>query len=569
MDFNALNESNKLLDGKDKEIQRLTLLLKEERQKFARLLQEKQDFYENMMALMPGHVFWVDRNNVYLGCNDNEAKIANLKSRKDIIGKTNADMPWKDQADELDKINNRVMETGEPYTEEEYKVMANGTSIYLSHKTPLRNAKNEIIGMLGVSIDITNRKKMEVALRRAKENASIATQAKTEFLANMSHDLRTPLSGIVGLSKLLQERVQDGEEKQFARWINESAEQLLELLNGVLDVVSVDHAREADINNIIFDLRKNVQDITHLIHPSIQQKKLQLHVEIDENVPERVIVDGTKLHRILLNLLGNAIRFTETGSITLKIESLIEDNDYVRLQFTISDTGIGIPLEYQSKIFDRFFRINPAYKGAQGGHGVGLYIAQKYVGLLGGEIKVISEIDEGATFYFTLSMKVPAKGADISYYLATEAAASNITTVTKQLPLSTNSPSVLLVEDNMIALRLIEVVVKQAGCHFTSAMDAEHAFSLIQSHPFDLIITDLGLPGISGTELSQQVREWEFLHQKKSLPIVGLTAHASDTSKLECLQAGMNKVLEKPIHLNAMLDLLDQYVLPFKKTPNE
>ncbi|MFC3909852.1 ATP-binding protein [Legionella dresdenensis] len=566
MSFVTNDETAKLIEEKDKEIQKLNNLLEQERIKFNNQLQDTKDYYENILALMPGHVYWMDRNNTYLGCNDIQAENANLNSPKEIVGKTNFDMPWRDQAEELNRINNLVMETGQPHTEEEYKVTASGTAIFLSHKTPLRNNSGKVIGMLGVSIDVTNRKKMEVALRRAKESVVTANQAKAEFLANMSHDLRTPLSGIVGLSKLLEERAQDGESKQFARWINESGVQLLELLNGVLDVVTGDQTRESDINNVVFDLRKNIQDIAHLLHPTIKQKNLEFNLEMDDNVPEKVIIDGTKLHRVLLNLLGNALKFTEKGNVTLKIESLVEDNDYVRLQFTVSDTGIGIPLEHQSKIFDRFFRINPSYKDSQNGHGVGLYLAQRYVGLLGGEIKVISEPGEGSVFYFTLSMKIPSNDDLTKYGVNTDTTGM---TAGKQLPLAPNSPTILLVEDNMIALRLIEVVVRQARCHSVSAIDAEQAFELVQSRDFDMVITDLGLPGMSGTELARQIREWEFLSQKKPVPLIGLTAHASDSNKLQSLQAGMNKIIEKPIHLNIMLDLVDQYILPAKKKSNE
>nr|WP_232220593.1 histidine kinase dimerization/phospho-acceptor domain-containing protein [Legionella tunisiensis] len=290
-----------------------------------------------------------------MGCNDLQAKNARLSSRKDIVGKTNFDMPWKDQAEELNKLNNLVMETGIPHTAEEYAVMANGMAIYISQKVPLRNKNNEIVGVLGISLDITERKKMEVALRRAKENAEVANQAKTEFIANMSHDIHTPLSGIVGMSKLLEKQVQDSEQKQYARWINESGEQLLELLKGVLDIVSADNIRESDVQEESFDLRKNIQDISQLVQPTVQMKKIQLHIEIDEAVPQHVITDGTKLHRVFLNLLGNAIKFTDKGSITIKIRVLANESDYVQLRFSIIDTGIGIPDELQVRIFDRFF----------------------------------------------------------------------------------------------------------------------------------------------------------------------------------------------------------------------
>lgn len=556
MDFEKIKELQKIIEEKNDEIHRLTARMEEEKQKFKNELQSIHDYYEGIIALMPGHVYWLDRNNVFLGCNDLQAKNAHLSSRKDIVGKTNFDMPWKDQAEELNKLNNLVMETGIPHTAEEYAVMANGMAIYISQKVPLRNKNNEIIGVLGISLDITERKKMEVALRRAKENAEVANQAKTEFIANMSHDIHTPLSGIVGMSKLLERQVQDPEQKQYARWINESGEQLLELLKGVLDLISVDNISESDVQDESFDLRKNIQDISQLVQPTVQMKKIQLHIEIDEAVPQRIITDGTKLHRVFLNLLGNAIKFTDKGSITIKVRVLADENDYVQLRFSIIDTGIGIPDELQVRIFDRFFRADPSYKGKHSGCGVGLHIAQKYVGLLGGEISLNSELGKGSTFYFTLTMKVPRDEDEIARIIPT----TEIPVVAVNQKEAT-VPLILLVEDNMNALRLIETVVEKAGYQYYSAVDGEHALELIKTNDFDLIITDVDLPGMSGKTLTPCIREWEKEMHKKPLPIVGLTAQEVNEVQDSCLQSGMNQVLRKPVHLKALQNAVNQLVL--------
>ncbi|KTC95576.1 ATP-binding protein [Legionella feeleii] len=556
MDFEKIKELQNIIDEKNDEIHRLTARMEEEKQKFKNELQSIHDYYEGIIALMPGHVYWLDRNNVFLGCNDLQAKNAHLSSRKDIVGKTNFDMPWKDQAEELNKLNNLVMETGIPHTAEEYAVMANGMAIYISQKVPLRNKNNEIIGVLGISLDITERKKMEVALRRAKENAEVANQAKTEFIANMSHDIHTPLSGIVGMSKLLERQVQDPEQKQYARWINESGEQLLELLKGVLDLISVDNISESDVQDESFDLRKNIQDISQLVQPTVQMKKIQLHIEIDEAVPQRIITDGTKLHRVFLNLLGNAIKFTDKGSITIKVRVLADENDYVQLRFSIIDTGIGIPDELQVRIFDRFFRADPSYKGKHSGCGVGLHIAQKYVGLLGGEISLNSELGKGSTFYFTLTMKVPRDEDEIARIIPT----TEIPVVAVNQKEAT-VPLILLVEDNINALRLIETVVEKAGYQYYSAVDGEHALELIKTNDFDLIITDVDLPGMSGKTLTPCIREWEKEMHKKPLPIVGLTAQEVNEVQDSCLQSGMNQVLRKPVHLKALQNAVNQLVL--------
>lgn len=529
-----MKDLQKIIDEKNKEIERLTLRLEEEQLKFQSELQFAHDYYESILALMPGHVYWLDRNNVFLGCNDAQAKDACLNSRKEIVGKTNFDMPWKDQAEELNKLNDLVMETGIPHTAEEYAVMAHGMAIYISHKVPLRNKNNEIIGVLGISMEITERKKMEVALRRAKENAEVANQAKTEFIANMSHDIQTPLSGIVGMSKLMEENAHNPEQKQYARWINESGEQLLELLRGVMEIVAADNVRESDVQIELFDLYKNIQDIAHLVRPTVQMKHIQLQIEIDKNVPRRFITDGTKLHKVLLNLVGNAIKFTDHGGVIVKVNALAQENDYVQLRFSVSDTGIGIPADLQVRIFDRFFRAVPSNKGKQSGYGVGLHIAQKYVNLLGGEISLDSEVGTGSTFYFTLTLKTDSSERE------------------KKIHADTNSPLILLVEKNMRALRLIESVVDQAGYPYYSAVDKEHALELIETNDFDLIMIDIALSGDSEQDLTQSIRNWELKMQKKPVPIIGLALDESVEIQQQCLQQGMNKILTKPIHLNGL-----------------
>lgn len=545
MDSEKINELHELIKNKDAQIKQLTQALEEEREKFKLELQYVHDYYDNIISLMPGHVYWLDRNNVFLGCNDAQAKSALLKSRKDIVGKTNYDMPWKNQADELNKLNTLVMETGIPHTAEEYAVMTNGMGIYYSQKVPLRNQKNEIIGVLGISLDITERKKMEVALRRAKENAEVANKAKTEFIANMSHDIHTPLSGIVGMSRLLEEKAADPEKKQYARWIHESGEQLLDLLNGVMEIVAADNLRESDIHEELFELRKNIKDIAHLVQPTLEMKKIQLNIDIDDTAPNSFITDGTKLHRVLLNLVGNAIKFTDSGEVTIKVETLSRENSYAQIRFSVIDTGIGIPPELQSKIFDRFFRAIPSYKNKHSGYGVGLHVAQKYLSLLGGEINLESEVGKGSTFYFTLMMKI---GYD---------EINSTDTKIVQEKTTSKSPLVLLVEDNIISLHMIENVVEQAGYEFYSAIDGEHALELLESNDFDLIITDVGISSTTDKNLIQCIRDLESKKHKKHIPIIGLTTNTSGEIEDQHLRSEMNKVLTKPIHLKALQEVVN------------
>ncbi len=572
MSVEKLKEVQKLVEEKEEEIKKLTKLLEQKNLEHEIQLQDNRDYYENILAIMPGHVYWMSADNIYLGCNNLQARDARLKSRKDIVGKTNFDLPWKDQAEEFDKVNKEVMETGETNTREEYAVMTDGLAIYHTEKTPLRDKEGKIIGLVGVSLDITERKKNAAALRRAKEASEATNYAKTEFITNMSHDIKTPLTGIVGMAELLEAGAKTAEERQYARWINESGQQLLELLNRVLEIVSVGSLEKESevINSAPYNLRKSIHNIARLVLPTVKMKNLDLRIEIDEAVPQLVFTDGTKLRRILLNLLGNAIKFTESGFVGINVQLLEDDEDYVQLQFNIFDTGIGIEFEVQPKVFERFFRINPT--PGQGGHGVGLHIAQNYVGLLGGEINLTSKLGEGSLFSFVLSLKVAKQAEDVHLAevfenkIASTFALEKEIDTRNQLSVSAEAPFLLLVEDNKIALRLVEIVATQAGCKFISTTVGEQALDLAKSMEFDLILTDINLPRMSGTQLTQEIRSWEKENRRRrQVPIVGLTVDAPGKAEEECLRSGMNEVLAKPITLIAMQKIVRHYISAVKK----
>lgn len=527
-----------------------------------KLLFNMKEYYESILALMPGHVYWLDRNNVFLGCNDNQAKNAGLKSRFEIIGKTNYDMPWKSQADELNRINNLVMETGSPQAQEEFAVMQSGPGYYYSQKVPLRNKQNQIMGLLGISLDITELKNTQVALKKAKEQAQAASQAKTQFIANVSHDIRTPLSGIVGMSKFLEDAAKTEEERRFAHWVNESGVQLLNLLNDILDVISLENVDETKVNLETFDLRHFVQELVELERPTTTMKRLALSHDIDPAIPLYVVTDRIKLHRILLNLLGNAIKFTEKGGIYIRVHCLKKLARTLSVKFSIEDTGIGIPKEAQDKVFDRFYKVEASYQAHHNGHGLGLSIAQTYVELLGGVLELKSEEGKGTTFYFSLPLQL-GRAEDAKTHAHYETLPIEPAAMMPVSPMASSQtgPHVLIVEDNLTARFIAQKIATDAGCQTQTAESAEQALPLIEATAFDLILTDLGLPGQSGTELAQQIRILEQRTKRKPLPIVALSAHNSKSIQQDCLQAGMNQVLTKPLDATKMQALIEYFHL--------
>ncbi|MFC3909164.1 ATP-binding protein [Legionella dresdenensis] len=535
----------------------------------------EKEFIFELINQIPAAVFWKNTDSVYLGCNQQFADMASLSSPDEIVGKTDYELPWgKYQGDIYRRDDYLVIESRTPKLGiEEPQTSVDGHVItLLTNKIPLYS-KNKVIGLLGVFIDITERKRMEVSLQEAKNQAEQANLAKTEFISNMSHDIRTPLSGVVGISKLLEQHASTEKERQYASWVNESGVQLLNLLNGVLDVVSADNVREDDISLETFDLRESLDGIARLELPTVKLRNLDFKIDIEQQVPQFIKTDKTKLHRILLNLLGNAIKFTQQGHVGVTVKLIDRKDSKVQLQFRVIDTGVGIPADIQDKIFDRFFRANPSIKGIHRGHGVGLHIAQKYVELLGGKIELTSTPGVGTTFFFTLSVEA-GKAEEVSTDSELDQNTSEYNTIPeihhtviaepKPVEYNNNAPVMLIVEDNLIALHLAEIIARQAGCQFCSAPDGEQALAMIKNKTVDLIITDFGLPGMSGLELARTIRKQEKEAGKKPVPIIGLTAKVMQENDTEWQKAGMNKVLLKPVDLETMKKVIEEFV-PMKQ----
>ena len=503
-------------------------------------------YLQDIISAVPGSIYWKNKEGIYLGCNDFMAKTAGL-STGDIIGKSDYQL-WPSQASKLCENDKRVMDLGQSIRMEEEVTLSNGKKrFFIVDKMPLRDPSGKLNGIIGNSMEITDLKEIQAALESANN-------AKTEFIANMSHDIRTPLTGVVGMSKLLEDKVHDPNQKQYAQWLGESGTQLLNMLNVILDTVSAENVNETDLHEEPFDLNQVILDILQLERPSTLTKGINLKTHVDETIPLSLISDHTKLHRILLNLLGNAIKFTQSGQIEIDVKLIKKSKTHVLLHFSVADTGIGIPYDLQDKVFDKFFRVTPSYKGVYTGHGLGLHIAQSYANLLGGKIKLTSEPGIGTTFYFDLLLKI---GDGLPHVVPSSLSRNfdkapipipsvESTHTTSEIP--SDAPRLLLVEDNHIALLTLENIATQAGCQFRSAIDGETALKLAKTEPFDLIITDLGLPGISGIDLTQKLRQFEKEQHKKPIPIIGLTAHAENKIKKECLQSGMNAAFTKPMN---------------------
>lgn len=536
---------------------------------------------KNVIEHLPGDVYWKDKNGNWLGVNSTGSttlkKMGFITDKSAVLGKTDFELFSKETAEQFRNHDLEVMTRKTEITKEEINVLPSGEEIIqLSTKRPLYNETGDVVGVVGNTVDITYLKHIEIDLKIAKERAETASRAKSEFIANISHDLRTPLTGVITMSDHLKDKLKGLDGEQEAIWLRESGQQLLEFCNNILDSITADNDTKQHTKDRTFDLRALIQAISNLQMPMIQSKGLDFSAQIDTAVPIYLIKDDVKLYRILLNLLGNAIKFTTQGHVGIEVKLVEKHSDEVTLEFSVTDTGIGIKPELQQYIFEHFFRINPSYKGLYKGNGLGLSIAQKYVQLLGGDrIDLESEEGLGCRFFFNLSFKIgewqDAVPISIEQKQTLEPMHQSILPTQLQSSISTqalvlpeDAPFLLLIEDNKIALISLELLVKKAGCRFMSAENGESGVELAKIHPFDLIISDIGLPGISGIEAITTIRTWEREHNKRRVPVVALTGHAAQMAAPECLQAGIDKVLTKAVSLDDIKQLLEQFVLKNK-----
>lgn len=529
---------------------------------------------ETLVENMPCNVYWMDKNCTMVGCNRNVLTMLSM-THEDYVGKTYEELAeichWPEGlAQKLKNDDLTVLRTGQPIfgIEDPPLPHANNTFLHLlTSRVPLRNNLGELIGVAGISVDISE-------LQRARERAEAANHAKTEFIANMSHDIRTPLHGVISIAELLRKSGASEKDREFGHMIYIASQQLLELLNSVLDVVSTDQMNEDDIFFETFDLNNLLLKLNNLIQASTKIKGIQLNFDIDPTIPRYIISDRLKLERILQNLLGNAIKFTSQGYINLKVTVLSIDTNNVEIKFSVLDTGIGIPQKSLDQIFERFFRATPSYEGIYQGHGVGLFIVKKFVTLLGGEITVKSETGKGTIFSFSLKMKI---GNEQDVCAITHNNALTINTPLNILPGKMQSsvavkssindaPTILFIEDNVIARHTSQILLQNAGYNVHTVENAETAIAIVKTHHFDLIITDLGLPGIQGDEMTLILRYFERISGASPIPILALTAHADDKMNYNCLLAGINQVFIKPLDEKLLKIILNQWLTNKKNT---
>jgi PAS domain S-box-containing protein len=500
---------------------------------------------DTLLATLPDNIYFKDAQSRFLRIGRVMAERFGLADPAAAIGKSDFDFFTDEHASQARADEVRLMESGEAVLRlEEQETWPDGRITWVeTTKLPLRNERGDVVGTFGISRDITQRRRAEIALREAKEAADAANRSKSEFVANMSHEIRTPLSGILGMTELALDTQLTPEQRDYLETVSQSAETLLLIVNDILDFSKIE-AGKLELESTDFQLRDTLDNTLHTLASRAHAKGLELAYDVAADVPSCLVGDPVRLRQVITNLVGNSIKFTEAGEVVIRVSQLAQTRDKTTLQVEVSDTGIGIPASKQRDIFEAFTQADASTTRRFGGTGLGLTISNYLVQKMGGQISVRSEEGHGTTFTFTALFgrkdhadpEIPPGCLD-----------------------RLRGTRVLIVDDNQTNRRILQQMSASWGLLPTAAVGGAQALDLLRQarqtgQPFAVVITDCQMPGMDGFMLVQQIRRQpETAH----LPVLMLTSGSRSDDGERARQLGIAAHLIKPVRQFKLLQCLD------------
>jgi len=494
---------------------------------------------------IPDHIYFKDKKSRFVAVSKALAGWLGAESSEDMIGKTDFDYFTKEHAKPAFRDEQEVMKKGQPIEGKvEKETYPDGRTNWVSTtKIPWYDEKGNIIGTFGISRDVTELKNKEFELVKSQETARRASQAKTTFLAIMSHEIRTPLNAIIGMCEILEETVLSKEQHEYLKILREAGETLLAIINDVLDISKIE-CGDVQIEKSEFSLDYLVEKVCDILAIRAHRKGIELADHISPDVPVNLVGDSYRMRQILVNLIGNSIKFTDEGEIVLNVKLAGKENikyglkekDEVCLLFSVRDTGVGIPKERQDAIFDSFRQADSSTTRRFGGTGLGLTISRRLVELMGGEMWVESEEGKGSEFFFTVRFGIQKRKKSRTFIEPREVDVRGIST--------------LIVDDNSTNRLILKEILTAWDADVTEASGGKEAISIIRSarkkgKKFRLILLDSRMPAIDGFKVAEIIREDKKNEETTTVMMLTSDHHMSDLNRID--ELGINCYLVKPI----------------------
>jgi|JI9StandDraft_2_1071091.scaffolds.fasta_scaffold03152_5 PAS domain S-box-containing protein len=477
------------------------------------------------------------------------------KDRKDLIGKNDFEIFKRSQAIKLTKKDREVLEKpGEIDTHTEQINTKMGKRVLNAKKLALLNEKGEPMYLLGITEDVTEEKLAEAELKLAKEDAAAANIAKSQFLANMGHELRTPLNGVIGFSDLLLKTNLNETQIQYTRTIFRSANSLLQLLNDILSVSTLEE------NKLVLHIEKTnlielINQSSDVIQFAAMEKNLKVIITILPETPDFIWVDPVRLKQVFLNLLSNAVKYTEAGEIEIKIEtkSYNPQSKEVEILFAVRDTGIGISVDDYEKIFESFSQVDASYNRKYGGAGLGLAISKRLLALMQTNLEIKSEPNKGSTFYFTIKTTAEYSDSSRKISITENYERTNVALESKEF-------KVLIVDDDIINMFLAKTIIKNIlpNAIIYEAENGKDAVEQFTKVSPDIIFMDIQMPEMDGYEATYEIRQLEI---ERKIPIIAVTAGMQEGNEQNYLKSGMDDYTSKPVIQNTLEQLIHKWLL--------